>query len=235
MTSSMANGLARDVGEATRTTPTLAASVWKSELKFPAAFIVLGLAAFWIDLPVARFFHAGHLPGEIAEFLENCEPFGHAYGVLLIALAVACLDPAGYRRALWLLAAGLGGGLASNIIKAFVYRIRPRGQDLSIEHVWGTFVNWGWSLDHAHGSPSFPSSHTATAAGLAMMLTAFYPRGAWFFALMTVLVAAQRLACSAHFPSDVLFGAAAGWLTGWAISRLALRTTSPESSRPAVS
>jgi membrane-associated phospholipid phosphatase len=231
----MDEGFAQKVGDVSRGDPGLAASFWTKELTFPAAFVMLGLAAFWIDLPVARFFRAGHLPGAIAEFLENCEPFGHAYGVLLISMAVACLDPKGVSRALWLLAGGLGGGLSSNLLKGFVYRVRPRGQDLSVEHVWGTFVNWGWSLEHPHGSPSFPSSHTATAAGLAMMLATFYPRGSKFFALMTALVAAQRIASSSHFPSDVLFGAAVGWLVGWGISRLAVRSASSASNRPAVS
>lgn len=232
---SLADDFARNVGDVSQARPTLASSFGTSNLRFPFAFIVLGLAAFWIDLPIARFAHDGHLPEAVVEFLENCEPFGHAHGVLLIALAVACLDQAGYARAPWILAGGLGAGLTSNLIKAFVYRVRPRGQDLSIEHVWGTFVNWGWSLEHPHGSPSFPSSHTATAAGLAMVLATYYPRGTRFFALMTALVAAQRIACSAHFPSDVLFGAAVGWLVGWGIGRLAVRSTSSASSRPAVS
>ncbi|MFM7292258.1 MAG: phosphatase PAP2 family protein, partial [Planctomycetia bacterium] len=52
--------------------------------------------------------------------------------------------------------------------------------------------------------------------GLAAALTWKYPRGTWLFVALAAAAAAQRVASSAHYPSDVLFGAAVG-LVGAAV------------------
>jgi membrane-associated phospholipid phosphatase len=57
---------------------------------------------------------------------------------------------------------------------------------------------------------SFPSGHAAVAAGLATALAWKYPHGLPVFACLAAAAAAQRLFSSAHYPSDVLFGAACG-------------------------
>ena len=60
------------------------------------------------------------------------------------------------------------------------------------------------------GLQSFPSAHTATAAGLAMGLAWLFPRGRWMFSALAALVACQRVVVGAHFPSDTMVGAAVG-------------------------
>ena len=67
-------------------------------------------------------------------------------------------------------------------------------------------------LSDQSGLQSFPSAHTATAAGLAAALIWLYPQGRLLFTLLAVLVGCQRIVSGAHFPSDVLVGAAAGCL-----------------------
>jgi undecaprenyl-diphosphatase len=57
---------------------------------------------------------------------------------------------------------------------------------------------------------SFPSGHAAVAAGLATALAWKYPHGAATFALLAAAAAAQRVVSSAHYPSDIAFGAAIG-------------------------
>jgi membrane-associated phospholipid phosphatase len=57
---------------------------------------------------------------------------------------------------------------------------------------------------------SFPSAHTATAVGLSAALIWLYPQGRLLFTLLAALVGCQRIASMAHFPSDVMFGAATG-------------------------
>ncbi|NBV44480.1 MAG: phosphatase PAP2 family protein [Planctomycetia bacterium] len=48
------------------------------------------------------------------------------------------------------------------------------------------------------------------AAGLAAALSHRYPRGAVLFVAFATLAALQRVSSSAHYPSDICFGAAVG-------------------------
>ncbi len=89
-----------------------------------------------------------------------------------------------------------------------VARTRPLAFDFHHD-VWATFGRW---LPATSVAQSFPSGHTATAAGLALGLAAMYPKGRWLFLLLAVLVGCQRIECGAHFLSDVLCGAAASCL-----------------------
>jgi len=57
---------------------------------------------------------------------------------------------------------------------------------------------------------SFPSGHSAVAAGLATALAWKYPHGTLTFGLLAAAAGLQRVASSAHYPSDVAFGAAIG-------------------------
>ncbi|WP_460165592.1 phosphatase PAP2 family protein [Thermostilla marina] len=182
------------------------------------ALSVAAPIAFSIDLPAATWFHAGNMPKPFRELFALSEVFGHGLGVVLIAASVWALDPR-HRWALPRLLAGAWvAGLAADVLKSLIGRIRPRdllaaGQP-AVQSVWDTFTGWlpvVYADVHGH---SFPSAHTATAFGLAVSLASIYPRGAWWFYVLGWLVACQRLDCSAHYPSDVLAGAAVGLLIG---------------------
>jgi len=56
---------------------------------------------------------------------------------------------------------------------------------------------------------SFPSGHECTAAALAAAVAVVWPRGAWPFICLAVLVGIERVAENAHYLSDVV--AAAGF------------------------
>ncbi|RMG05047.1 MAG: phosphatase PAP2 family protein [Planctomycetota bacterium] len=196
------------------TEPRMSPVVWG----WIVVFVVAAPIAFSIDLPAAGWFHAGNVPKAFREIFALSEVFGHGLGVVLIVATVWALDA----RRRWavprLLAGAWCAGLAADVIKALVGRIRPRdllapGQPI-VHSVWNTFTGW-LPVVHAdvHGH-SFPSAHTATAFGLAVSLASIYPRGAWWFYVLACLVACQRLDCSAHYPSDVLAGAAVGLLIG---------------------
>ena len=77
-----------------------------------------------------------------------------------------------------------------------------------------SFSHWMPLLTNPSRLQSFPSSHVATAAGLAVVLIWCYPRGRWLFPLLCLLAACQRLVIGAHFLSDTFWGAALGVLVG---------------------
>jgi membrane-associated phospholipid phosphatase len=176
----------------------------------PAGLLIAVLVSLAIDLPVAAYFKRGDSPRLFAEFLENVEPFGHGFGAALVVITVLVLDPPRRRQIPVLLAGSLGAGAAANIVKLIVVRTRPRNLEPLPATVWETFN--GWFFQNRGGdSNSFPSAHTATAMGLAVILAAFYPRGRWYFPALAILVGMQRVHSGAHFPSDVFAGAIVGW------------------------
>lgn len=188
---------------------------------------VCGLAgglAFLIDLPVARLFRGGFLPGDLRRLLDFPEVAAHGLGVACLIVGVAALDPTLWRRAVgpwWLPSAALvrflgatyAGGVIVNMLKATIIRVRPRAIDLaSVDSAFDTFGRAAATAAGATGSDlmSFPSGHSAVAAGFAAALTSRYPHAAWFFSAVALGAISQRLVSSAHYPSDVLCGAALG-------------------------
>jgi len=179
----------------------------------PLLLLAAAAVSLSIDVSVAKYFKHGRYPKEIAELFENAEPFGHGLGACAVIAAVVLLDPEKRSRIGWLVGGSLGAGALASAGKLLVARSRPRAFDLLNGDVWDTFGGWLPS-QRITGLQSFPSSHTVTAVGLAIVLAAWYPRGRWLFATLAVLVGMHRLQCLAHFPSDVFAGAALGWLVG---------------------
>jgi membrane-associated phospholipid phosphatase len=174
-----------------------------------------GTAAFWIDLPVSRFFRGeGESPQFRSAFtgLNRFEVFGHGIGVAVALIAVHQLDAARRWAIPRLATCVVASGLLADLFKAVIVRTRPRS--FSFEGtVWNTFDGWLPWLSVGSAGESFFSGHTATAVALAGALIWLYPRGRVFFAVMAALVGCQRVVSGSHYVSDVLFGAAAGCLT----------------------
>jgi membrane-associated phospholipid phosphatase len=187
---------------------------------------VAGGLAFLVDLPVARLCRGGFLPGDLRRLLDFPEVAAHGLGVACLIIGVAALDPTLWRRAAgpwWLpsvtlvrfLGATYAGGVIVNLLKATIIRVRPRAIDLDgVSSAFDTFGQAAATAAGATGSDlmSFPSGHSAVAAGFAAALALRYPHAAWFFAAVAVGALVQRLVSSAHYPSDVLCGAALGLL-----------------------
>ncbi len=176
------------------------------------ALILLTVPALAIDRPLARLCENHGLPGDLRKGLNLVEAFSHGIGVALICVAVFVLDRA-RRRFLWRLAAcPLIAGIMGNLGKCLIARARPSAFDLSqpIMESFGTWLPFLFLADWDHPWQSFPSGHTATAAGFAVGLTWMYPHGRVLFVALTVLAAMQRMAESAHYLSDTLGGAAVG-------------------------
>jgi membrane-associated phospholipid phosphatase len=146
-------------------------------------------------------------------WFDTFEPFGHGRGVVLVLLALHQLDPKRRWAIPRLAACALAAGGAANLLKLIVARTRPNDLPLDFSgSVWDTFGDWLPMFSSQSGLQSFPSAHTAAAAGFAAALIWLYPQGRWFFISLVALVGCQRIFSGAHFPSDVLIGAAAGCL-----------------------
>ena len=187
------------------------ASVWQrwQPFVFPAILLVAGVTALAVDCPLALWCLGGSFPQYLRVVLTIFEPFGQGLGVLGVVLAIFLLDPARRWTLPRVLACSLGAGLAANLIKMMVARVRPRDFDFAGD-VWTTFGQWLPLTSAGSAGQSFPSAHAATAAGLAMVLAWLYPKSRMLFAVLVVLVAGHRLESGAHYLSDVLCGAALG-------------------------
>lgn len=152
---------------------------------------------------------------ELRKLIHLAEVFASGIGVLAILITAAFLDQRGWRILPRLALLALGSGLLADIVKLFVARARPRIYDLS-QSASDSFGVWLPTLlpnpESQLGSDwqSMPSAHTATAMGLAIGLSRLYPQARnWFFILL-LLAGMQRILVAAHYPSDVMVGAAVG-------------------------
>jgi membrane-associated phospholipid phosphatase len=209
---------------------------------WPLAFGMLGFAALCLDLPLAHWIGRKELPGDINKLCQLAEVFGHGFGAAAIFLAVWVLAPNVRHKLPRAIATAYAAGLAAIILKLIVARQRPHlAESMATADVAHTFTSWFPGLSVANGWQSFPSGHTALAAGLAIALAWLFPRGKWLFFSFAILAAAQRIASGNHFLSDVLWAAAIGSLVaigclprGWlsplanrlqkSVSQLSVRT-----------
>ncbi len=186
----------------------------------PLAFLALAVAAVAIDVPVAHWSLGRNYPRAIRELMSLAEAFGHGVGVTVVLLTIYTLDPARRSALPRSIAAVLAAGCGANLVKLLISRSRPGATDLAHLAGWQTFSGWFPLGAGGSGWQSFPSAHTATAVGLALVLCWLYPRGRLLFTAFAAAVAAQRVLGSAHFPSDVLAGAAVGWWCAFAVLRM---------------
>ena len=192
--------------------PTAWAAKWRTWLIPPLVLAMLAAISLAVDVPVAQWASGRAYPRAIRELMSLAEAFGHGVGVAVVLLTVFTLDPARRKalpRAILTVAAA---GCGANLLKLLVARQRPLAADLLHSDGWATFAGWLPLGHNGSALQSFPSAHTATAVGLAVVLASFYPRGRRLFFIFAMAVATQRVLGSAHYPSDVFIGAAVGWL-----------------------
>ncbi len=95
--------------------------------------------------------------------------------------------------------------LSEFAIKDFVARLRP-----------STILDTAIVVGFPNGY-SFPSTHTTFAFALAYVLSSKEPRFKKWLYLLAVFVGFSRIYLGAHYPGDVLAGAAVGWMIGYGI------------------
>lgn len=136
--------------------------------------------------------------------------YGQAACTLVVAALIWQIDVRrrvdGRMPALVLIAAVFGTSIISMLLKRLLGRVRP-GREQA-----GQFLGPSWR--HANYRESFPSSHSACAIAMSLILARLYPPAAITFWILGALTAALRYCMDAHWPSDVLGGAALGYAAG---------------------
>ncbi len=121
------------------------------------------------------------------------------YTLMLAILVVQQAD--GVKPVLHMLAAGLTGTLIYKWLKHKTHRPRPYQVH---QDVWVV----GKPLDHF----SFPSGHTLHAVAFGLVALFYFPVLAIVLIPFIVMVAMSRVILGLHYPSDVLAGAAIGYV-----------------------
>lgn len=166
------------------------------------------------------------IPGDLARVIRLSEIFAHGFGISLIAIGIWRLAPMYTRFIPRIVLCAVWPAMCVNLIKVLFGRYRPiRYFDEMSSASFPTRIpeSWlGWmpgsDLNSLHLVQSFPSAHTATVFGLAIGMSWVFPNGRWMFFTIGVLASMQRMMSYAHWPSDVLFGAALAFLMAGALT-----------------
>lgn len=168
-----------------------------------------------IDVPVARWFVAGNLSGDIREAISLTESYTHGVGVLFTLIGIFLLAPQKRWCLPRLASMVLGASAVATTIKMFVLRPRPTQLNLPLasnDAAWLWSFDWTWERIAAFDAStrSFPTGGVATAVALTVGLSILFPRGRYLFILFAIFSGVERVQTGAHFPSDVLGGLACG-------------------------
>lgn len=176
--------------------------------------LIAGLAAwsFTMDRQTIAFFAAHATPvnktiaSRVSEFCDW--PWLAGAGVISLAIAVRLGSARAIRILLIMLLASSLAGIISNGVKGVTGRARPNLKN--VEPGWYGIKKEGEWIIGKNKYSSFPSSHTACAAGFFLPLAL---AGVWpgiVGILVTALVAWARMQLGVHHLSDVLCGLLVG-------------------------
>ncbi len=178
---------------------------------------VIGITMVMVDAPAIP--GVGHLPLWLIAWFDRVTDLGRSSWFLtpiaLVLLSMAALASptlsATSQRVLAAIAIRLGflfsaialPGLVVTVLKRLVGRARPL--------VGGSvdpflYLPFGWNVEYA----SLPSGHATDAFAAAMAIGALWPKARPWMWTYAIIIAASRVVLTAHFPSDVLAGAAIG-------------------------
>ncbi len=143
------------------------------------------------------------MKGDVKRETRWLAQYGQAVCTAVVALLVLQLDRGRPRAWVAVIVAVLGTSIANLVLKRLFSRVRPGRENA------GKFL--GPSFSHANWRESFPSSHSACAVALSVMLTLLYPQAAATFWGLALTCAVLRYILDAHWPSDVLGGIALGY------------------------
>lgn len=176
-----------------------------------AAASVLNLIATG-DRRLMRRVHRWHAPNWIRVWMLCATRGGDGWLWYAIGLIVALFGGPHRFEAVGSAALAAGAGVAVFLrIKKMAGRSRP----CAIEpHCWASLL--------PPDRFSFPSGHSITAFAVTVSLARFYPPLLPGLLFCAASVALSRILLGMHFLSDVLAGAALGWLLGFSAAGLFL-------------
>lgn len=128
--------------------------------------------------------------------------YGQGACTVFVAVLLWQLERTHTGAAVAMLIATFGTSVVCMFIKRSLGRVRPNRENA------GQFL--GPTLKHANFRESFPSSHSACAIAMTVVLAQLYPPAAITFWILGIGCAALRYVMDAHWPSDVLGGIALG-------------------------
>lgn len=152
--------------------------------------------------------------GDIKRESRWLAQYGQFVCTAVAAALMIQLDPHPWRwnAAGVVVLAVLATSIIAMLIKRLISRIRPGRENA------GKFLGPSWT--HANYKESFPSSHSACAAALSVMLSFYYPAATATFWVLALLCAGLRYVMDAHWPSDIFGGLALGYGVAFATAKL---------------
>jgi membrane-associated phospholipid phosphatase len=167
-----------------------------------------------LPAPVVAFFEIVTLAGDSAYTL-----YPSLAGIVAFAV-LAGLASSDARKAAFRRLAGLSGfifvgvglpSLVTTIIKRLVGRSRPEHLDAvgAFDFRSLSWVDWTYQ--------SFPSGHATTGFALCFVVGFLFPRAFPGMLVLAILVGLSRIVVGAHYPTDVVAGAAIGILGAYVV------------------
>jgi membrane-associated phospholipid phosphatase len=184
---------------------------WFVAAAFAAAFVL----ALFLDIPLSTWAHTSGLAPWLKFHVNVARAIrfpGRFYFTVVICagmlaqrwLAGIRFKPALFARPLIVFVAAILSGLNAPL-KILVGRIRPYHGVPPFE-----LHPFKFGLMSAEASFSFPSGDASLAFAMAMSLSLTIPRLRPLWWTLAVIVGVERIAENAHYPSDVVAGAALG-------------------------
>jgi undecaprenyl-diphosphatase len=176
--------------------------------------VLMAISYALIDRPLTLF--CQDLNPEAVQVFQWITKLGKSTGYLIVFFVLFVFfkcylrRPIAANRALFLFAAVALSGLATDLIKPLVGRLRPK---LLFEADLYGFDPFRIGYEYN----SFPSGHATTVFALAAALSFFFPR--WRLPLFSfaAVVGLSRIIVGAHYLSDVMAGATVGVMTVFAL------------------
>jgi membrane-associated phospholipid phosphatase len=194
----------------------------RKPLSWTILLILLAIAVFPLDGHISAWFERHRPRGDLRRELEALQQFGQFAMSMVVVAAVWLLDRPRARRLLDWLAGAVVCLVTINLLKALVGRPRPSlGDPYFATGPAGLYpvpVPSGFRMESPWTSgydlASFPSRHACFAALAAVFLCRMAPTLRPLALMLAMMVASARVVMGAHYPSDVLVGAAIGYAIG---------------------